>query len=157
TLASGSGDMKIRTVSLVATYARALLANADPKMQDRGKQIVSSLNDMGGDPSPSVAAWALYESAIARPADQRPATLKQMIHSDYWAQRLLGTSLALGIPGAPSKEAFDLLKNDPDALVKGYAAASEYDAAHPATQPTTQASSSVLTPAAAPEPATQPA
>ena len=155
-LAAGSGDMKIRTVSLVATYAKALLANSDAQMQTRGKQIISSLSDMSGDPSPSVAAWAQYESAMARPADQRPAILKQMVQSDYWATRMLGASLAMGIPGAPSKEAFDTLKTDADPLVKSYAEACEYDAAHPTTKPTTQDSSAVMPAYAVPGAASQP-
>lgn len=153
-LAGGSGEMKIRTISLVATYARALLADKDSKVQARGKQIIASLNDMGSDPSPSVATWALYEGAIAQPANQREAILKQMIASDYWPQRLMAASLALGIPGEPSKSAFEKLKSDSDPLVKSYAAVCEFDAAHPTTRPTTQSGAA---PAAAPEPATQPA
>jgi hypothetical protein len=136
-LTNGNADVRISTLSLLGAYAGGFAASKDPKVQKQAQQLADTISQLADDPDAPVSTWArLLQLTLEAPAN-RVDTLKQMMASDYWPQRLLAASGALA-SGEGGKETLQQLTNDAEPIVKKFAEAGLDDLAHPTTAPTTQ-------------------
>src|SRR5204863_317583 len=136
-LANRSADVRMMTMSLLGAYAQGYATSQDEKIQAQAKQLAETIAQLQDDSSPPVSTWSrLLQLSLEAPAN-RAKTLKQMLASDYWPQRLLAGTGALA-SGENGKETLKMLTEDPEPLVHKFAVAALDDLAHPTTAPTTQ-------------------
>src|SRR5262249_38555656 len=112
-----SADVRFYTLSLVAAYAGAMMRNDDKTIQGKGKELSDVVNQLAGDQSPPVATWARYLRLTWATPENGPDQVKEMIGSDYWPSRLLGSVAALGL-GAGGKEMLQQLAQDTEPSIK---------------------------------------
>jgi tetratricopeptide (TPR) repeat protein len=129
-------DLRMSTMSLVTAYAQLLAKSQDEKTQAQAKAFADAIAQLAADPSQPVQTWSRMLQISLEPPENRSATLKAMVESSYWPQRLLGAAEALGL-GNDGKTLIQSLADDEEPIVKKFAAAALDDLAHPTTQSTT--------------------
>src|SRR5205823_1941186 len=99
-LNEGSSDQKMHSISLLAIYARALLA--DPKASDDAKKAAGSFAEsvarLVADKSPAVSLWAKYSLVPLYAPAQKAGIINQLSSDEWWVSRLLALTATPGLP-----------------------------------------------------------
>ena len=130
---------KLIDLDTLAAYVRAA-ATVDPSSPDKtvANRYVEAISAARSDSSTEVAAWAGALSAELQEVDQRQKVIEEMVSKESWEARLLGLLQARLIAPEPRKAlAARLAANDPDAIVKSFAAATVDAPELPTTAPST--------------------
>jgi hypothetical protein len=138
-LLSGPPNVRIRTLDLLATFARTLRAQDAPEFRGKATEITDLVRKSTGDVSPAVRAQATFMTALLAEPSIREGVVRQMLSDTNFAQRVLGL-MALQVSADPAKRkelAEGLSRSDPDPIVKLLAVTvmEVADLPPPATQP----------------------
>lgn len=151
-LQTGPGNVRLQTLDILASFARALKEQQTPELQRQGNQILDVIRAAAGDRAESVRAEARFITAVLSDEATRKGMTRQMLADKSFCERIMGLQL-VQIMAEPS-ERKDLLKplaeNDADVLLKKLAASmiDVADLPPPSTQPSTQPTDSAAAPAA---------
>jgi hypothetical protein len=125
-MTGGTPPERLRMVDAVATISINNRAAAKGLMIDQSfilsQELFDHLQQSTADPDPIVRAWSAYRVALLSPPDQQQDLVQKLAQSDQWYARLLALAASRNLSDHGNAAA-TALADDPDPLVKAYAAA----------------------------------
>jgi hypothetical protein len=161
TLNKGDGGQRLLALqSMALVAAERNVPNVDANAKSVGDDFAKRIHDSMSDPDKSVSSWAKYLDAMSAPADQQGQAFVDMSKDSRWQARMLALLATRIIAGSQATDAIKAqaadtlqrLGDDPENVVKTFAAGIAADIAHDATQPSPAQPSSAAPQPDAPQP-----
>ena len=124
-------------IDLLAAYVTEFTTPPPPRAIKRSQQFANLIDNARNDPAPGVKLWASYAFSLlmATPQDRTKA-IDVMLKSTAWESRLLGLYAARPLSlDVQNQLATKMAADDPNPLVKSYAAATVEYLKAPTTAP----------------------
>jgi hypothetical protein len=138
-LTNGSADVKVRTLELLATFAKVMAAQDDANLKAKAAEITDVIRKATSDRVAAVKAQATFMTALLSDETVREGILKQMLAHEHPLMRMSGLSAVQGVidPQRRKEWVKPLADSDPDEIVRKFAASvlEVADLPPPTTQP----------------------
>lgn len=123
TLALGSAGDKVRIQEMLAQYTQLLGQQQQQDFAESIVQLKQAVEQGMSEADPSVRAWSGYVTTLLSDDARRAQLAAKLAASRDPIQRLLVATAAEAVPAEARQQMLDLLAEDPDPIVRQYAAA----------------------------------
>lgn len=148
-LESGRGDVRVRTLELLAAYAMVMKSQPDEATRSRAAEFVDLIRKGTADRSPAVRGLAMFVTAMLTGGETKDTIIKQMLGDEAYQVRAIVLGRVSSFADAEKCKVLlqPVVDGDPEPLLRELASAAiAVSVLGPATQPATQPADGAIPP-----------